>query len=185
DDSRDSDTKVRVSDMEDEPEAAQEPPKSTTQGTVQTPQTGSALGGMEAVAERGGTGSSGMASGETSGGLASSGTASGRTGAGGMASSGMGAGGAVSIGWVSGGEPIAKTSVPDAPARPQEKVSEADVALTLTTTTDVAGGPSITIIGATPQALQEQGTQLALSSQCSSLRLNAPEQVRTGRHLRS
>ncbi|KAG6903735.1 hypothetical protein DXG01_015250, partial [Tephrocybe rancida] len=57
DDSRDSDTEVRVSDAEDEPEAAQEPPESTTQATVQTPQTDSALGGMEAIAERGGTGS--------------------------------------------------------------------------------------------------------------------------------
>ncbi|KAG6904179.1 hypothetical protein DXG01_012051 [Tephrocybe rancida] len=184
DDSRDSDTEVRVSDVEDEPEAAQEPPESTTQATVQTPQTDSALGGMEAIAERGGTGSSGMASGGTSGGLASGGPASSGT-----ASGGMGAGGAASGGSVSGGadkpipEPITETSVLDTPTGPQEKVSEADISLTPTTATGVTGGPPIAVIGATPQALQEQGTPLSLPSQCSSLRLNTLEQAGIGRHL--
>ncbi|KAG6913551.1 hypothetical protein DXG01_005956 [Tephrocybe rancida] len=132
DDSRDSDTK--------------EPPESTTQGTVQTPQTGSALGGMEAVAERGGMGSSGTASGEMSIGTAS----------GGMASGGMGAGGAAS-----GGadkpilEPIAETSVLDTPARPQEKVSEADAALAPTTATDVAGGARHTTSAPFPMLISE------------------------------
>ncbi|KAG6905862.1 hypothetical protein DXG01_017252 [Tephrocybe rancida] len=101
DDSRDSDTEVGVSDTEDEPEAAQEPPESTTQATVQTPQTDSALGGMEAIAERGGMASSGTASsgtsgGPASGGLASGGTASSGTASGGTASGGMGVGGVAS-----------------------------------------------------------------------------------------
>ncbi|KAG6914097.1 hypothetical protein DXG01_002454 [Tephrocybe rancida] len=184
DDSRDSDTEVGVSDAEDEPEAAQEPPESTTQATVQTPQTDSALGGMEAIAERGGTGSSGTASGGTSGGPASGGPASG-----GMASGWTGAGGAASGGLGSGGadkpvpEPITETLVPDAPARPQEKVSEANVALAPTTATGVAGGPPIAVIGATPQALQEQGTPPSLPSQCLSPRLNTLEQAGIGRHL--
>ncbi|KAG6905775.1 hypothetical protein DXG01_000794 [Tephrocybe rancida] len=152
DDNRDSDSEVRVSDAEDEPEAA---PDGTASGGMESG--GTASGGPAS----GGTISDGKATGEmATGGMASGGMASSGTASDGMRSSAAASGGSVSgVADKPVPKPIAETSVPDAPARPQEKVSEADVALAPATATAVAGGPSITIIGATPHASQEQGTQ--------------------------